>query len=169
MLIFGFFCSVIPGQSQNINKLKKEKNIQPITGKNILCPMTEATVLGESFKDENYFGNITFSSKDSTVFSVSDGLVLSVVFVEDMKAVFIAKDSLTYAYSNLKTTVVKKGDTIKANHVIGYAALNLDGIIALDFYLFNKLRSVALSKRDFIMRTSKESIYFTPMIGIEPE
>lgn len=130
--------------------------------------MTEAKILGESFKDENYFGNITFSSNDSTVFSVSDGLVSSVFFVEDMKVVIIANDSLTYTYSNLKSTSVKKGDTVKANQVIGYAALNLDGVIALDFYLSNKTRSVYLSKRDFIMRTSKASIYFTPML-VEPE
>lgn len=131
--------------------------------------MTEAKTLGESFKDENYFGSITFSSNDSTVFSVTDGIVVNVVLIEDMKVVMITKDSLTYTYSNLKSTSVKKGDAVKANQVIGYAALNLDGVIALDFYLTNKTRPVPLSKRDFIMRTSKASIYFTPMLGAEPE
>jgi hypothetical protein len=169
IFVFVFYSSIIPGQAQSSNQSKNAKNIKTITGRNILCPMIEAKVPGELFKDDSYSVNITFSSKDSTVFSVSDGVVVSVVMIEDMKVVIITKDSLTYTYANLKTTSVKKGDTVKANQVIGYAGLNLDGIIAIDFYLNNKMGSVDLSKRDFIMRTSKASIYFTPMLGMEPE
>ncbi len=111
----------------------------------------------------------TFKSNDSTVYAVTEGEVSTVVFVENMNAVIIKKDSLFYIYSNLKSVLIKRGDSVKADQIIGYASGDLDSVIPkLEFYVSNEYGPIVLSKNNFKCRGNK-SIYFTPMLGMEPE
>jgi hypothetical protein len=163
-----FFCFALVGQAQHSKKPENTVEKKQ-TGRQFLCPMNNAKVLSRSLEENNSARNITFTSKDSTVYAVKDGMVVSDVLVEDINLVIVKKDDLFYSYSNLKTVAVKKGETIAADQVIGYAAPNLDGIIAVDFYLSDQKGTIALNKGDFKMRQNKNSIYFTPMLGQEPE
>lgn len=150
-----------------------EKELQQAIDQNktarnkFMSPMNDATIFDYSITQQNiaiYHGTdekITFTSKDSTVYTVGNGIVKSVVNIEDMHVIFIEKDSLIYIYSNLKTLLVKKGDTVKADQVLGYAALNLDGILAVDLYLNDGKRSVALTKNDFKARSKNSRAKFT--------
>jgi len=91
-----------------------------------------------------------FKSKDSTVFSVGEGKVTSVVDIEDMKIVIVEKDKIFYTYSNLKLVFVKKGDIIKPDQIIGYAAVDVDGVMpTLDFYMNDEMGSITLDKNNF--------------------
>lgn len=94
-----------------------------------------------------------FFSNDSTVYALTGGTVQSVLTVEEMIVLIIKKDSLYYAYSNLKTSGLKKGDVINANDVIGYAGRNLDDKIAVDLYLTTKDGNFTLRKENFISRS----------------
>ena len=119
--------------------------------------------------DENPYSEVTFSSKESSVYSVSEGVVSVVADIEDMKVVIVQKDKVFFTYSNLKSAFVKKGDTIKTDQMIGYAEVDLDGVMpTIDFYMSDEKSTIALSKNNFKQR-EKTSSYFTPMLGIEPE
>ncbi len=71
----------------------------------------------------------------SNVKAVFDGVISSVVFVEDMEVVIIQHGEYFTTYSNLGTVSVKAGQNIKTGQVIGKAAANLDGTGAIDLYL----------------------------------
>jgi len=113
---------------------------------------------------------VTFKSKDSTVFSVGEGVVSTVATIDEMKVVIVKKDKILYTYSNLKKTLVKKGDTITPNQMLGYAALDIDKAIpTMDFYLSDEKEGVYLTRQNFKRREDINSIRFTPMLGLEPE
>ena len=60
------------------------------------------------------------------------------------------KDNLFYTYSNLKSVLVKKGELVNPDQMIGYAAFDLDSIMpTVDFYMTDAMRSIALSKNNF--------------------
>jgi len=122
----------------------------------------------------NYRGQpnaaITFKSKDSTVFSVGGGVVTTVFNIEDFRVVIIKRNKIFYTYSNLKAVLVKKGDKINANQLIGYAGLDLEKTIpTIDFYLSNDTSSIYLTRENFKSREDVNSIRFSPMLGVEPE
>lgn len=71
----------------------------------------------------------------SNVKAIFDGVVTSVVFIEDMEVVIIQHGEYFSTYSNLGSVSVKTGQNVKANQVIGKAAANLDGIGAIDLYI----------------------------------
>jgi thiol-disulfide isomerase/thioredoxin len=100
----------------------------------------------------------TFKSKDSTIFSVGEGDVSTVIDIEDMKVVIVQKDKLFFTYSNLKSVLVKKGDKVKPDQIIGYAGVDLNGTMpSVDFYMNNGNTSIALSKNNFIPRRNNSS------------
>lgn len=71
----------------------------------------------------------------SNVKSVFDGVVSSVVFIEDMEVVIIQHGEYFSTYSNLSSVSVKAGQNVKTGQVIGKAAANLDGTGAIDLYI----------------------------------
>jgi septal ring factor EnvC (AmiA/AmiB activator) len=71
----------------------------------------------------------------NNVKAVFDGVVSSVVFVEDMEVVIIQHGEYFSTYSNLGSVSVKAGQNVKTGQVIGKAAANLDGTGAIDLYI----------------------------------
>jgi len=71
----------------------------------------------------------------SNVKSVFDGVVSSVVFVEDMEVVIIQHGEYFSTYSNLGSVSVKGGQTVRTGQVIGKAAANLDGNGSIELYI----------------------------------
>jgi len=71
----------------------------------------------------------------SNVKAVFDGVIFSVVFVEDMEVVIIQHGEYFSTYSNLGTVSVKAGQNVKTGQVIGKAAANLDGTGSMDLYI----------------------------------
>ncbi|MBL7701903.1 MAG: peptidoglycan DD-metalloendopeptidase family protein [Ferruginibacter sp.] len=71
----------------------------------------------------------------SSVKAIFDGVVSSVVFVEDMEVVIIQHGEYFSTYSNLGSVSVKAGQNVKTGQVIGKAAANLDGTGAIDLYI----------------------------------
>jgi Peptidase family M23 len=117
--------------------------------------------------DEYEYSQVIFSSKDSSVYSVTEGEVVTVAEVEDMIVLIVAKGKSFVTYSNLKSVSVKKGDKIKVDQMVGYAALDLDEAMpTLDFYLNNTKTTIALSNKNFKPRIKKTSNRFTPIIGL---
>ena len=71
----------------------------------------------------------------SNVKSVFDGVVASVVFIEDMQVIIIQHGEYFSTYSNLGSVSVKTGQNVKTGQVIGKAAANLDGNGSIDMYI----------------------------------
>jgi murein hydrolase activator len=71
----------------------------------------------------------------NSVKAVFDGVVSSIVFIEDMQVVIIQHGEYFSTYSNLGSVSVKTGQNLKTGQVIGKAAANLDGTGAIDLYI----------------------------------
>ena len=71
----------------------------------------------------------------SNVKSVFDGVVSTIIFIDEMQVVMIQHGKYFSTYSNLSSVSVKTGQNVKTGQVIGKAAPNLDGIGAIDFYI----------------------------------
>lgn len=71
----------------------------------------------------------------TNVKAVFDGVVSSVVFIEDMQVVIIQHGEFFTTYSNLGSVSVKGGQNVKTGQVIGKAVANLDGTGAIDLYI----------------------------------
>lgn len=83
-----------------------------------------------------YVTGVTVSTDiGSNVKSVFDGVVSSVVFIEDMEVVIIQHGEYFSTYSNLGSVSVKAGQNVKTGQVIGKAAANLDGNGSIDLYI----------------------------------
>ena len=105
---------------------------------------------------------VTFKSTDSAVYSITDGQVNIVVRIENMKVVIIENAGLYYTYSNLGSTIIKKGDVIKKDQLIAYASSKLYGDTpTLELYVNNSAKSILLTKENFIPRKDKREFdYF---------
>jgi hypothetical protein len=88
---------------------------------------------------------------------IEEGDVAAVVDIDGMKVVIIKKDKLFYTYSNLKNVLVKKGMKVKSDQMIGYAALDLDGELSVDFYLNDEKKAIMLTKNNFKPRANENS------------
>jgi hypothetical protein len=98
----------------------------------------------------------TFKSNDSSVYSIAGGKVSTIVKIDHMKVVIIEKDKLFYTYSNLGSTLIKKGDDVKPNQLIGYAALDLNKYKpTVELYISTGEEYMVLTKDDFIKRSDK--------------
>lgn len=138
------------------------------------CPMNEVTKVesGEDFLRTPSHGRhefVTFYSKDSTVYASSDGVVRSIILVEDFTVLIVENKNYFFMYSNLGSVNVKKGDTIKTNDVIGHTTKNLDGEIAVDIYLSNQEGNIfTLKKENFLPRYTND-FYLLPAKNIMPQ
>ena len=105
---------------------------------------------------------VTFKSTDSAVYSITDGQVNIVVRIENMKVVIIENAGLYYTYSNLGSTIIKKGDVIKKDQLIAYASSELYGDTpTLELYVNNSAKSILLTKANFTPRKDKRLLdYF---------
>ncbi|GAB2817286.1 redoxin domain-containing protein [Ferruginibacter profundus] len=149
-------------------------NTASITSPEFLMPMNNVALIDCHDGNQPAHASMqftTFGSKDSTVFSLTEGRVSTIAIIDDIKVVIVEKDSLFYTYSNLKSVLVKRGDKIKTDQMIGYAALGLDSIMpTVDFYMTDTKKSVVLSKNNFKPRKNSNGIKdhsFDPMK--EPE
>ena len=125
---------------------------------NYMAPMNDAEITATVFSNEgdiqrNY---LSFKSNDSAVYAVAGGKVNMIARVENMKVVIIEKDGLFFTYSNLGSTLVKQGDVIKTDQLIGYATRELDGDKpTVEFYLNDADKSITLTRENFIARKDK--------------
>ena len=119
-----------------------------------LAPMTDAEVLkvsGAEVTVEN--PSIRFKSNDSAVYSVAGGKIKMIAKIDDMKVMIVENSGMFYTYSNLGSTAIKTGDEVKANQLLGYAALDLDGDKpSVDFYVSNAAGNFFLEKDFFAQR-----------------
>ncbi len=78
----------------------------------------------------------------SNVKSVFDGVVSTIVFIEDMQVVIIQHGKYFSTYSNLSNVSVQRGQNVRTGQVIGKAAANLDGIGAIDFFINDERNNI---------------------------
>ena len=123
-----------------------------------VAPMNNAEVIKASSGNwEQLNEYVTFKSNDSAVFAITGGKVIMIAKIDDMKVVIIEKDMLFYTYSNLGTTLIKKGDYVKADQLIGYATFDLDGYKpSIELYMSNAEKNIQLNPGDFIKRQDKK-------------
>lgn len=138
-------------------ELKKafEENKISLIKPSFFMPMNEVVSLKYYDKnnhacDEYEYSQVIFSSMDSSVYSVTEGEVKTIAEVEGIKVVIVVKGKLFVAYSNLKSVLIRKGDNIRIDQMIGFAALDLDEVMpTLEFYLSNTNTTISLSKNNF--------------------
>jgi thiol-disulfide isomerase/thioredoxin len=120
-----------------------------------LAPMNDAVAIYDNPEDTAHVKRefVTFKSSDSSVYAVAGGKVSTVVKIDHMKVVIIEKNKLFYTYSNLGSTLIKKGDEVKANQLIGYAAFDMDKFKpTVELYISTGEEYMVLTKDDFIKR-----------------
>ena len=124
-----------------------------------MAPMNDAVAIYDNPRDTAHAKRefVIFKSNDSSVYSIAGGKVSTVVKIDHMKVVIIEKDQLFYTYSNLGSTLIKKGDEVKPNQLIGYAAFDLDKIKpTVELYISTGEEYRELTKDDFIKRSDKK-------------
>ncbi len=136
-----------------------EKTIKEAMGGNAFrkyaAPMNDAEVIDNEILplDAMPKDYVTFRSNDSSVYSIAGGKVSMIAKIDHMKVVIIEKDKLFYTYSNLGSTSLKKGEEVKVNQLIGYAAFDLDGIKpTLELYISDVDKNKLISKANFTSR-----------------
>ena len=124
-----------------------------------LAPMNGAVGIYDNPEDTAHVKRdfVIFKSNDSAVYSIAGGKVSTIVKIDHMKVMIIEKDNLFYTYSNLGSTLLKKGDEVKADQLIGYAALDLDKQRpTLELYVSDAEKNIILTKENFIVRKDKK-------------
>lgn len=114
------------------------------------CPMKDGIMEVHHFSLMTYYNQTEESfifSDEKEVYSVSDGIVLSIITNGNIKAVLvkqciIGEDDQYYAYSNLESTELKKGDWIENGQVVGEAKFNEE---KFEFHFQHRIK---LDKRD---------------------
>jgi hypothetical protein len=112
-----------------------------------IAPMNDALAIYDNPQDTAHVKRdfVTFKSNDSSVYSITGGKVSTIARIEDMKIIIIKNENIFYTYSNMGSTTLKTGDSIKPNQLIGFAMKDLDGNTpTLDLYINDK-------KGDYIM------------------
>ena len=120
-----------------------------------VSPMNNATAIYDNPQDTAHVKRefVIFKSNDSAVYSIAAGKVSTVVKIDHMKVVIIEKDKVFYTYSNLGSTLLKKGDDVKVNQLIGYAAFDMDNQKpTLELYVSDAEKNIMLTKEDFVRR-----------------
>ena len=117
--------------------------------------MNNATAIYDNPQDTAHVKRefVIFKSNDSAVYSIAVGKVSTIVKIDHMKVVIIEKDKVFYTYSNLGSTLLKKGDDVKVNQLIGYAAFDMDNQKpTLELYVSDAEKNIMLTKEDFVRR-----------------
>lgn len=119
-----------------------------------VAPMNDADVIKENSGDYAHINEyVSFKSDDSSVYSIVGGKVKTIARIDDIKLLIIEKDALFYTYSNLRSTLIKTGDEVKADQLIGYAASDLNGYKpTVDLYISDAEKNILLKKEDFVKR-----------------
>lgn len=123
-----------------------------------VAPMNNAVAIYDNPQDTVHVKRefVIFKSNDSSVYSIAGGKVSMIAKIDHMKVVIIEKDNFFYTYSNLGSTLLKKGDEVKANQLMGYAAFDLDKYKpTLELYVSNGEKNVTLTKENFAKRSDK--------------
>ncbi len=124
-------------------------------GNKYVAPMNEALAIYDDPQDTAHVKRdfVIFKSNDSAVYSIAGGKVSTVAKIDQMKVIIIEKDNIFYTYSNLGSTLLKKGDEVKPDQLIGYAAFDLDKQRpTLELYVSDTEKNIMLTKEDFIAR-----------------
>lgn len=124
-----------------------------------MAPMNNAVAIYDNPQDTAHAKRefATFKSNDSSVYSIAGGKVSTVAKIDHMKVVIIEKDKLFYTYSNLGSALVKKGDEVKPNQLIGYAAFDMDKVKpTVELYISTGEEYMVLTKENFINRNDKK-------------
>lgn len=124
-----------------------------------MAPMNNAVAIYDNPEDTAHVKRefVIFKSDDSSVYSIAGGKVSTIAKIDHMKVVIIEKDKLFYTYSNLGSTLIKKGDEVKPNQLIGYAAFDLDKYKpTVELYISTGEEYMVLTKDDFIKRSDKK-------------
>jgi murein hydrolase activator len=152
----------VKNNTEKVNTIKTNKKVDPVRPPDIELN-AENRVLNEKFKINkgilpwpvdkgitilHYGRNVLQSGTvidvtgitvatdiGSNVKAIFDGLVTSVVFIEDMQVVILQHGEYFSTYSNLGSVSVKTGQNVKTGQIIGKAAANLDGTGAIDLYI----------------------------------
>ncbi len=66
---------------------------------------------------------------------IFEGIVLSIIYIDEIQVVTIQHGKYYSTYSNLSSVSVQKGQQVQSGQTIGRAAANLDGVGAVDFYI----------------------------------
>lgn len=125
------------------------------------APMNNATVKDNKATnpDAAIQDFVSFASADSSVYAVSGGKVSMVAKIDHMKVVIIEKEAVFYTYSNLGSTTLKKGDAVRQDQFIGYAAYDLDGNKpTIEFYVSDAEKNRLLTKANFVSRKDNKAV-----------
>ncbi|MBS1512907.1 MAG: redoxin domain-containing protein [Bacteroidetes bacterium] len=96
---------------------------------------------------------VTFQSFDSSVYAIDGGIVDTIANIEDFKALIIENNNQYYTYSNLGNSIVKKGDRVSKNQLLGYAAFDLENKIpTVDLYYNVNNEMIRLQTENFTIR-----------------
>ena len=123
-----------------------------------VAPMNDAVAVYDNPADTAHVKRefVIFKSDDSAVYSITGGRVNMIAKIDHMKVMIIEKDNFFYTYSNMGSTLLKKGDEVKANQLIGYAAFDLDRVKpTLELYVSDAEKNIQLTKYNFIRRGDK--------------
>lgn len=97
-----------------------------ILGQSQICPLKDGDAVLRHFdiftKSDPNIAKI--ESINSDVFSVSEGEVFSIISLHDVYTIIIkkeAEENQFYIYSNLSSVLIKKGDVISLNQLLGKA------------------------------------------------
>jgi murein hydrolase activator len=94
-------------------------------GKNQMGEKTDIVVSGISVATD--VGN--------PVKAVFDGVVSSIVYIEEMQVVILQHGKYFSTYSNISGVSVQRGQQVKMGQTLGKAMANLEGVGAVDFYI----------------------------------
>jgi septal ring factor EnvC (AmiA/AmiB activator) len=154
-----------PKPANNYNSLDREEtramseSFEKNKG-NLPWPMASGVVVMH-FGKQSYGGLVTYDNPGitieagtgSTVKAVFDGEVLAVTSVGPVEAVIIQHGKYITSYSNLSSTSVSKGQTIKMGQVVGKLAEKDDNRGELEFLITNVIsndRSVNLDPEKWL-------------------
>ncbi len=135
-----------------------DEAISGTAAKKYMAPMNDAVAIYDDPKDTAHVKKefVTFKSSDSSVYSIAGGKVSTIAKIDHMKVVIIEKDNFFYTYSNLGSTLIKKGDEVKPNQLIGYAAFDLDKYRpTVELYISSADEFLVLTRDNFIKRSDK--------------
>ena len=139
-----------------MGEVKKDNALNKFTS-----PMNDAKIIEHKVnlvQSEYPSYGVAFKAKDSTVYSINEGVVGNCLIFENSQVVIIEQQGFSYFYNNLKNTLVKNGDIVKKDQVIGFAATEFnESLYTLNFNLFKRSKQIPITKQDFIPRKNNSS------------
>ena len=139
-----------------MGEVKKDNALNKFTS-----PMNDAKIIEHKVnlvQSEYPSYGVAFKAKDSTVYSINEGVVGNCLIFENSQVVIIEQQGFSYFYNNLKNTLVKNGDIVKKDQIIGFAATEFnESLYTLNFNLFKRSKQIPITKQDFIPRKNNSS------------